>query len=101
MRDVVGGEVWLFLVESLDARIRGAGLDPGALTERADLLDAGVLDSLGIIETLAVVEDHFGLETDWDDYDPEDLFVMGPFCRYVEREIANRPQIGADPTATA
>jgi acyl carrier protein len=77
-------EVQAFLVERLGERLRSAGLDPGALPDDTDLLAAGIVDSLGVLELMATVGDRFGLDDDWEDYDPDDILVLGPFCRYVE-----------------
>lgn len=73
-----------FLAERLGDRLRAAGLDPGALPEDTDLLASGIVDSLGVLELMTTVSDRFGLDDDWDDYDPDDILVLGPFCRYVE-----------------
>ncbi|HAS11807.1 MAG TPA: hypothetical protein DCS55_15025, partial [Acidimicrobiaceae bacterium] len=61
------------------------GVDRGSIDDRTDLLEDGLLDSMGIVQLLALIEDHFELQTDWDDYDPEDILVIGPFCAYVAR----------------
>lgn len=90
MTQPIASDVWSLLVETLGDRIRAAGLDPAELADDTDLLDTGVLDSLGVLEMIALVEDRFELETDWEDFDPEDILVMGPFCRYVEQQVALR-----------
>lgn len=48
-----------------------------------DVLGAGILDSLGIVELIGAVERRFALEIDFAELDPEQLTVIGPFCRYV------------------
>jgi acyl carrier protein len=77
-------EVRAFLVERLGDRLRAAGLDLESLPEDTDLLAAGIVDSLGVLELMTTVSDRFGLDDDWEDYDPDDILVLGPFCRYVE-----------------
>ena len=72
-----------FLSSSLQQRLAEAGLDGSALIDGFDLLAEGVLDSFGVIELMADVESHFEVEVDWDDYDPEDILRVGPFCTYV------------------
>lgn len=53
-----------------------------------DLLTEGVIDSLGLLELIDAVEDHFEIEVDFDRMDPEQITVIGPFCRHVERYAA-------------
>ena len=72
-----------FLLAQLDGRLDEAGLDASALSDETDLFGAGVVDSLGVLELVALVSDRYGIDADWEDYDPEDLLVIGPFCRYV------------------
>ncbi len=48
-----------------------------------DVLGAGILDSLGIVELIGEVERRFALEIDFGELDPDQLTVIGPFCRYV------------------
>jgi acyl carrier protein len=72
-----------FLLAQLEGRIDAAGLDATALSDETDLFAAGVIDSLGVVELVALVSDRYAIDDDWEDYDPEDLLVIGPFCKYV------------------
>jgi acyl carrier protein len=76
-------EVRSFLLERLEPRLLEAGIDVATLQDDTDLLADGVIDSLGVVELIAVVSDRYGIEDDWEDYDPDDLLVIGAFCRYV------------------
>jgi len=80
---VTEAEVRSFLLERLDPQLRQAGMEPQAVGDDTDLFAAGVIDSLGVVELVGVVSDRYGIDDDWEDYDPEDLLVVGPFCRYV------------------
>ena len=82
---VTEAEVRSFLLERLEPELREAGIEPAALSDETDLFEAGVIDSLGIVGLVSVVSDRYGIEDDWEDFDPEDLLVIGPFCRYVAR----------------
>jgi acyl carrier protein len=81
-----------FLLERLEPQLRQAGREPAALSDETDLFTAGVIDSLAIVELVSVVSDRYGID-DWEDYDPEDLLVIGPFCRYVARRAVTDTQI--------
>lgn len=85
MSDVNVSEVREFVLEQLDTVLVEGGVDRASIDDRTDLLEEAILDSMRVVQLLALVEDHYDLETDWDDYDPEDILVIGPFCEYVAR----------------
>ena len=82
-------EIRVFVLEQVRARLQAAGLDPSDVRDDTDLLADGVLDSLEVLELMAVVADRYGIEGDWEDYDPEEILVIGPFCRYVEQNMSD------------
>jgi acyl carrier protein len=82
---VTEADVRSFLLERLEPHLRDAGIEPATLSDETDLFAVGVIDSLGIVGLVSVVSDRYGIEDDWEDFDPEDLLVIGPFCRYVAR----------------
>ena len=85
-------DVKAFVAERLRDRLRSAGLDPEALPDDTDLLASGVVDSLGVLELMTTVSDHFALDDEWEDYDPDDILLVGPFSRYVAtRADGGRP----------
>jgi acyl carrier protein len=93
---VAENDVRTYLFEQLEPRLRDVGLQPGSLTDETDLFEAGVIDSLGIVELVALVSDRYGIDDEWEDYDPDDLLVIGPFCRYVAlRAATDEPQAGS------
>lgn len=63
------------------------------VAEDFDLLTEGVLDSFGLLELIASLEQRFGVELDFDDVDPDELTVFGPFCRYVESKVTQAGDI--------
>jgi acyl carrier protein len=68
-----------FLIETQ----RWAGT-PSALTTDFPLIDNEVLDSLGIFETIAFLEDHFAIRIEDDDLVPENFESLGAIARLVE-----------------
>ena len=76
-------EIRAFLLDRIDERLQAANIAPEAVDDGIDLLASGVVDSLGVLELITVVSDHFGVEGDWEDYEPQDILVVGPFCRYA------------------
>jgi acyl carrier protein len=76
-------EVRDFVVTTLDRELREGGVDPAQVGDDFDLLVSGVIDSLGVMELIMAVNDHFELDIDFEELDPEGLTVIGPFSRYV------------------
>lgn len=89
MSSITPADVRAFVLDQLDGGLVVGGVDRSMIDDDTDLLDAGIIDSMRIVQLLALVEDHFPIETDWDDYDPEDILVIGPFCAYVARHVAS------------
>jgi acyl carrier protein len=53
-----------------------------------DLRSEGIIDSLGFIELLTAIEEHFGIRVDFEGLDAESLTVVGPLCQYIATEAA-------------
>ena len=84
MTVVTADQVRSLLLSELDRQLHDAGIEPATLSDDFDLFGEGVIDSLGVIELMAAVEGQFEVDTDWEDYDPEEILVVGAFCKYVE-----------------
>jgi acyl carrier protein len=89
MTQVSAGQVRAFVLASLEPSLEEIGLSPDAVQDSFDLHDSGVIDSFGLIELVAAVEEAFSLDIDFEDLDPDDLTVVGTFCRYVEERSQN------------
>jgi acyl carrier protein len=76
-------DVRAYVVTTLDEPLRAAGVDPATIPDDFDLHKTGVIDSLGILELITGLEEQFGVEIDYEDLDPEELTIVGPFSRYV------------------
>ncbi|MDH3591162.1 MAG: acyl carrier protein [Planctomycetota bacterium] len=50
----------------------------------ASLLDSGVVDSLGILDVVAFLEETFGFEVDDDDLNPENFDNLAALERFAE-----------------
>jgi acyl carrier protein len=83
MSETDEAEIREFLLEQLMDRLQVAGMAPEDVDDSTDLLADGIVDSLGVLELVTVVSDRFGVEDDWQDFDPELFLVVGPFCRYA------------------
>ena len=103
MSHVTAQDVRSVLLLHLQIPLAARGLKPDEVPDHFDLLTEGVLDSLGIVELIAVVEKCFDLQIDFEDLDPENLTIVGPFCRYIESksEDARGTRQGPTPTVSA
>ena len=72
-----------FVRRALADELAAAGVPPEAVGDAFDLHGSGIIDSFGVLELIGDVEDHFGIEVDFEAMDPEELTVVGPFSRYV------------------
>ncbi len=53
------------------------------LDQDASLLDSGVVDSLGILDVVAFLEETFGLEVEDDDLNPENFDTLTALEKFV------------------
>ena len=61
--------------------------DEAHLDEEASLLEMGVVDSTGLLELLAFVEQQFGVRPDDGEIVPENFDGIGPLSRFIERKL--------------
>ena len=76
-------DVRRFLLERYSSMIAANGLEPETLDEEFDLLQAGIIDSLGILEMITAVEQRFGISVDFEPMDPAHLTQLGKFSAFV------------------
>ena len=86
MNSVAAEEIRAFVLGRLVDPLQAEGLPPEDVPHNFDLLIEGVIDSLGVIEMITAVEEHFALEIDLEDLDAEDLTIVGPFCRFIAQK---------------
>jgi len=83
---ISAAEVREFVLAELESELREVGLSAADVGDELDLIDARVIDSFGMLEIIAAVEAHFGLEVDFEELDPEQLTAVGPFSQFVAAE---------------
>jgi acyl carrier protein len=91
MSQVRAEEVRAFILEQLAEPLRALGLSPDQVPDDFDLHESGVIDSFGLLELIAAIEDRFELEIDFEALDPEQLTVIAPLTQFIEQQsgIAN------------
>ena len=89
MNAVTPDAVQDFLREYVAKYLRGQGREvPAELSDDCDLLLSGYVDSLGLLELMTAIQDHFGREIDFDDLDAEQMTIVGPLKRFVAEKLA-------------
>jgi len=74
----------------LEKSVAGGKEKPGELADDCDLLLSGMIDSLGLLDLMSAIQQHCQKEIDFEALDPEQLTVVGPLCRYVSEQLADR-----------
>ena len=67
--------------------------DGDAIAHDASLLDAGIIDSTGVLELVCFLETTFGIEVQDDEMLPENLDSIHAIANYVERKLGSRKAI--------
>lgn len=62
--------------------------DPEALTADGSLLDQGLIDSTGVLEVIAFLEETFGISVDDAEILPENLDSISRMAAFVERKAS-------------
>jgi acyl carrier protein len=89
MNAVTPDAVQGFLREYVAKYLRGQGREvPADLSDDCDLMLSGYVDSLGLLELITAIQDHFGREIDFDDLDAEQMTIVGPLKRFVAEKLA-------------
>lgn len=71
--------------------VRDIANDPGvALAGDAPLIEGGVIDSLGIIQLVKVIEEHFGIEIDVEDVVEDNFATVDAITELVEGKQSTR-----------
>jgi acyl carrier protein len=83
-------EVRLFVLDRVELPLSAVGLTAETTPDDYDLMAAGVIDSFGIIELIADLEERFDITLEFDDVQPEVVTTIGPLSQYVAGLIERR-----------
>ena len=61
--------------------------DEAHLDDETSLIEKGIIDSTGVLELLAFIEQKFGIEPTDAEIVPENFDGIGPLTRFVERKL--------------
>jgi acyl carrier protein len=86
MMVVSAEDIRSLVLEKLQPSLDAKGLSAEDVPDNFDLLTEGVIDSMGILQLIVEVEARFGIAVDFEELDPENLTVIGPFCRHIAQK---------------
>ena len=89
-RDQVASEIEAFMREAFEISPQDSGF-----THDVDLFEEGYVDSLGVTESIAFLEDRYGIELVEDDLLSDEFTTIGGMaaivCRYEQRAATPAP----------
>jgi acyl carrier protein len=82
-------DVRSFLKDYLGQRLKADGRAAFEdLPEDRDLLLSGMIDSIGLLDLVAALQEFAGHEIDFEILDPEEMTIVGPLCRFVAHQTS-------------
>jgi acyl carrier protein len=85
MNDLIFSEVKRFICEMYQERLSQKGYALANVPDEVDLLQSGVIDSLGILELISNLEDRFQISIDLEHLPAEQLTVLGPLSQHIAK----------------
>jgi acyl carrier protein len=77
-------EVKRFIISHLSDALRENNVASAEIADDFDLMKQGVIDSIGLIQLVSAIEEHFNLEeVDFEEMDTEELTLIGPLSTYI------------------
>ncbi len=59
-----------------------------------DLLEQGILDSIGIMKLIVFIEENFGIQVEDEEIIPENFQSLNSIAAFIERKAQNKPTEG-------
>lgn len=84
MTPITASQVRSFLLELYAEQLSKKGVLAEHVPDGFDLLNEGIIDSLGILELVTALEKRFDMRIDFEDMDAERFTRIGDLSRYVE-----------------
>lgn len=93
MSTVTPAEVRLFLKEYFNRKLEETGCGSYEdLPDDCDLWLSGMIDSMGMLELMGVLQEFAGSDIDFEILDPEEMTIVGPLCRFVSQQTTLAPR---------
>ncbi|MGA2556125.1 MAG: acyl carrier protein [Verrucomicrobiota bacterium] len=88
MNSISPSQVKDFLKRHFQDQLRAKGIDPESIDDDFSLSAAGIVDSFGVIAMMMAIEEEFQMEIDIENLNPDDISIMGRFCKFVAESHA-------------
>ncbi len=62
------------------------GEDSGSLKDDTSFLEEGIIDSTGVLELVAFLEEHYGIRVEDEELIPENLDSIANICSFLEKK---------------
>lgn len=76
-------EIRLFILQTYSEDLSAKGLRPETVPDNFDLLEEGVISSIGLLDIINNVEARFSIEVDLENMPAEELTIIGPLSKYI------------------
>lgn len=76
MRDNLEQKLQTFIEGYLQMRLRDMRVSDVEITGELNMIDTGIINSMGFIELVAEIEEEFGVDVDFEHYRPEELSTV-------------------------
>ena len=76
-------EMRTLVLSCVAASTKSARQSSATLSDDFDLVQEGVLDSLGFIKLINELEKRLAIQIDFEGMDSEHVTVLGPLCRHI------------------
>ena len=81
-------QVRVFVRGFLEGKFAAEGRnDLPELSDGCDLMAFGLIDSLGFVELIAAISEHYKHDVDLEAIDAEEMTLIGPLCAYVAEQV--------------
>ena len=71
------------ILEACGPALADFGIDAANAPGDLDLRGSGMIDSLGFVEIIVVLEEQLGIEIDLEEMDPEQITVLDPLAAHI------------------
>jgi len=76
-------EVRKFILHLHSDKLTAKGLQPDTVPDDYDLLEQGLIDSMGVLELVSALQERFKIRIDLETIDTNHLTIIGPFSEHV------------------
>jgi acyl carrier protein len=90
MSVVTAEDVKKFIVYHLEDSFGDINVTVDGIADDFDLMRMGIIDSMGLLELISAIEEHFNIELNFNAMNAKDITVIGPICRCVEEQARSR-----------